>query len=100
MADILEIDVSALSGDVDKLTQLLSQGNLECGALRESMDALKASWSGTAHDVFYEQVNKDLLLLEQVLAMISAYKEHMSDAVKEYTQCEQDVREMVAAIRI
>ena len=40
------------------------------------------------------------MLLEQVLSALQAYKEHMSYAVKEYTQCEQDVREMVAAIQI
>ena len=100
MADILEIDVSALSSDADTLTQLLSQGTSECEALRESIDALKATWSGPAHDVFYEQVNNDLMLLEQVLSALQTYKEHMSYAVKEYTQCEQDVREMVAAIQI
>lgn len=100
MADVLEINVPALSSDIQSLTELLSSGNSELQALRESIESLSSTWSGPAHDTFYEQIAQDLTVMEEVFSSLQAYKEHMEFAVKEYNQCEQDVYDMVASISV
>ena len=100
MADLLEIDVSALSRDAQELLGLIASGQTKLDAIKESIDALSGTWSGPAHDTFYEQLTRDQALMEDVLSSLRAYQEHMSYAVKEYTQCEQDVHDMVASIQV
>lgn len=100
MADLLEIDVSALSSDSNTLASLVSEGKAQLSALRESIDALSATWTGAAHDTFYEQLAGDIALMEDVFTSLNKYREHMDEAVREYQQCEQDVHGMVAAIQI
>ncbi len=100
MADLLEIDVSALSADANTLDSLLSSGKVELAAMKESIAALSSTWTGAAHGTFYEQLSKDAALMEEVFAALRKYKEHMEYAVREYNQCEQDVHELVASIQV
>ena len=100
MSDLLEIDVSALSADASTLSSLLASGKADLDAMKESIDALSGTWVGPAHDMFYEQLAKDAALMEEVFASLQKYKEHMDNAVREYNQCEQDVHELVASIRV
>ncbi|HIQ98950.1 MAG TPA: hypothetical protein IAB23_04620 [Candidatus Scybalocola faecavium] len=100
MADLLEINVSALSSDIQSLEGLISSGTSDLGSLKESIENLSSTWSGLAHDTFYEQVSQDLAVMEEVFSSLQAYKEHMEYAVKEYNQCEQDVYDMVASIPV
>ncbi len=100
MADVLEINVSALSSDIQSLAGLISSGTSDLNGLKESIDNLSSTWSGPAHDTFYAQTAQDLAVMEEVFASLQAYKEHMEYAVKEYNQCEQDVYDMVASISV
>ena len=57
MADLLEIDVSALSADANTLDSLLSSGKAELAAMKESIAALRSTWTGAAHGTAAENSN-------------------------------------------
>lgn len=100
MSNIIEVNTSTLSGDINKMQDLLSQIVSGKEGVSESVHALDSMWSGTAHDTFMAAFAEDYELFNQLCSTISKIILCMENAKVTYDNCEDRVRTAVNAIHI
>ena len=100
MAREVEINIAALNGDLNLLTELAGSLGNRLKELKSSMDDLHAVWQGSAKQEFTAQFEKDYEIMMGVCTTVRELQNAMSYAKEEYTKCEQSVGDTVAAISI
>lgn len=100
MSNIIEVNTSTLSGDINQMQNLLSQIVSAKEGVKNSIQTLDGMWKGVAHDTFMSAFAEDYELFNQLCETISKIIGCMENARSTYDSCEERVRAAVDAIRI
>lgn len=68
--------------------------------LFSTLDSLNASWDGSAHDVYVDNVQEDRELMERVLKTLTQFGEDLAQANTIYSANEDKVAAEIASIRV
>lgn len=96
----IAIDVSALNRDVSALTSALRQVRSEIEGMYEAVRVLDRMWEGPANAAFVEQFNIDYKNMQELCAAIQSLIRCMQNAGASYTTGENQVANIISAIKI
>lgn len=100
MADIIEINIGTLAGDI---TQMQTEVRALRGEMKLAFDSvaeLDAMWNGPANDAFNQAFESDRQAMEEMCRIIDSLIDYMENARDEYRRCEGSVSAEIDAIRI
>lgn len=96
----IEVDTAALKQDSETLRQQTEAAEKSLKNLAEDLTRLNAVWKGAANAAFQKQVAEDAEFISEVLKEAVELIGCMEYAANEYVKCENDVADMVDAVRI
>lgn len=96
----IEVSTDQLDADRGDMETGLQKIREQFNRLFEEMQALDAMWEGTAKQTFQAQFAGDCEIANDVCNNLGKYIESMKNASREYKKCENDVAEIIAAIKI
>lgn len=96
----IEIDTAQLNADIGELKANISKAKGSLESMKSELDQLNVMWTGKANMAFRSQVTKDYNLMTSMLATMEKLAECMENAKREYTRCEQSVKNTVNSIQI
>lgn len=94
MAD-LEVDITEMSALEKKLESAIETLHENLGNLYTSVNELNGTWEGPNHDTFVENFENRYLNMEELEKGLKSYLKALKKARKSYTQCEEDVLQIV-----
>lgn len=100
MANKIEIDITKLGSDLSQLTNLKKTASTNMDELVAAIQALNATWEGTAHDTFLSEFTSDQSKMEEALSALEEFLQAVEYAQQEYSKCEQNVGSLVDGIRV
>lgn len=100
MENYIEVDTGILNGDIDTLSSDVAELRKEVDILQSEMAELAAMWEGRAHAAFQQQFSADVEFIQSVFQEADKLISCMEYAKKEYDNCEGDIEQLVASIRI
>ena len=100
MDNVIEITTEYLHGDREDFLQETKMIGQEIERLSEKMQYLAAMWKGPAHDIFQEQMNRDIEFLRTLQGWFETYGGKLQYAEETYLKTEQSVYQEIASIRI
>ena len=86
-------DIRAISSQVDDLNAAKEQA-MAC------LNNLNAMWEGAAHDAFVQQCAMDQIMMNNLISKLRNLVECLEYAKSEYEQCNEDVLDKIASIRL
>ena len=100
MGEIIKVNISEMSRNLADMYNLRksAQGGME--DLVQALNALNATWEGTAHDVLINVFSMDQRNMETALNELGQYLESLVYARDEYKTCEQQVGDIVRSMQI
>lgn len=96
----IEINTSALNRDVSALTSVLRQVRSEIEGMYEAVRVLDRMWEGPANEAFVQQFNTDYQNMQELCKAIQGLIDCMRNAGASYTGGENQVADIISAIRI
>lgn len=96
----IRVNTDSLSRTRRELQEKLERIRENVKRITEDMGTLNAMWEGEAHEAFTQAAEADLQFLTEVCDALQRIVGFENTAVTEYDRCEQQVSEMIAAIRI
>ncbi len=96
----IEVDTGVLQRDTGDIQDSINTVDRNLKAMFEGIQTLNGMWKGTANSVFNAQFNNDYRTMENILKEMQAYIEALDRASFEYNKCENEVGDIVKAIRI
>lgn len=96
----IETDTVSLKRDTDALVEQMNAAAQCLEGIVNEVELLSASWKGNANAMFQKQVMEDAEFLSEILKEVSDLAGCMGFAQKEYINCENDVSDAIAAVRI
>lgn len=100
MANYIRISTEQLERDITEIKEELTGVHKTVEELGDEMQALGATWEGPAWQAFQSQVASDIENMQVVCGKIAEFISHMEYAEKEYKNCENQVHDIIAGIRI
>lgn len=94
MAD-LDVNTSEMSALENKLESAIESLHENLGNLYTSVNELNATWEGPNHDEFVENFENRYLNMTELEKSLKSYLKALKKAKKTYTQCEEDVSQIV-----
>ncbi len=91
--EILGRKVSDLDGELSGIRSGINQ-------MFDAVAELDTMWDGPANDAFRQQFLLDKNEMQDLCKELEGIFHSMDNAKKEYEQCENDVRQLIAEIRI
>lgn len=96
----IEVNTVFLKQDTEALRQQIGQAGQCLKDLAADLTGLDAAWRGTANAAFQRQVAEDAEYLSEVIREVTELSACMEYAANEYVKCENDVADMISAVRI
>lgn len=96
----IEVSTGQLDSDRADMASGLQKIREQFNRLFEEMQALDAMWEGPAKQTFQAQFAGDCEIAEEICENLAKYIESMENASQEYKKCENDVADIIAAIKI
>lgn len=96
----IAIDTNILKKDEEIFKEQMSLLKQEAEALMQEAEALPSMWEGPASQAFAEQMKQDYNRIAELGNGLEEYLRCMEDAEKYYIQCENDVADVISALRI
>lgn len=87
MAQIM-VTSATLRNKKQELQQLNKKLKAELGNMETTVGTLKQSWTGEAHDAFYNQFNKDKIQVNNFYNAIEKYCTSLDEMIRKYEQTE------------
>lgn len=100
MAERIEIETRSLGQDKETIQTQTEGLRSRMSQMLEQMEGLSGMWEGPAKEAFLVQFRNDYAYMQEFLAEMDKYVQAMAYAESEYNKCENDVAQIVAAIRI
>lgn len=98
--NIIEVTISSLGSDIDKLTAALDSLKSHSSRVQELIIELGGMWEGPAHETFNAQFQNDYMALQVLYKTLEDLIKSMEYAKAEYQKCESSVSSAIAAIQI
>lgn len=96
----IEIDTEHLNKDVEALKNLLTQLRKNQTSMEQAMDQLNTMWQGPANQIFNIQFRADCESFANVCTTVEAMIQAMETARMDYEACEEQVSDLINAIRV
>lgn len=100
MAERIEIETRSLGQDRETIQSQTEGLKSRTRQLSEQIESLSGMWEGPAKESFMAQFRTDYEFMQEFLMEMDKYVQAMAYAENEYNKCENDVAQLVAAIRI
>lgn len=100
MSQEIAVNTGTLASDIELLQSQLDFVKKDTNQMYEAMQALDAMWDGPANEAFRTQFSKDREDMETLCQTVQDIIDCMTYAKGEYNTCENEVGNIVAAIRI
>lgn len=100
MADIIEINISTLDGDIKSMQEEVAALEKEIEAAFNSVTELDAMWNGPANDAFNAAFLSDKTSMDEMCKTIHGLIGYMENARDEYRKCEAAVSAEIDAIKL
>lgn len=100
MANYIRVSTEQLERDKTEIQEEMSGVHKAVEELWEEMQALGTTWEGPAWQTFQSQMASDIENMQKVCEKIAEFISHMEYAENEYKSCENQVRDLIAGIRI
>lgn len=100
MGNYIEVDIETLKRDYENMEQILRLVRNDMDMVLEDVQELGTMWKGAAHDAFFEQVNIDNGILQDVAAEVDGVIDSMENAARLYQACEEEIDASIDAIKI
>lgn len=96
----IEVNTQSLERDAQELSGYIESASGCLKGLLETAKAVNADWEGAANAMFINRLAEDMEFLGEVLKETSELAECMGFAGQEYVKCENDVANVIEAVRI
>lgn len=100
MADLIEINIATLDGDIASMQEELEALRAEVGKAFDSIQDLDRMWNGPANDAFNQAFQNDKTAMDDMCATMAGLISYMENARDEYRKCEEAVSAEIDAIKI
>lgn len=96
----IEINTSALKSDANKMAQEVQALKETMSSMNDAVISLSSMWEGEANLAFTAQYMSDYENMKEMCAIVDNIIECMNYAVNQYGQCDDDIRNIISALRI
>lgn len=96
----IAVDTNILRRDEEIFREQMSLLKQEAETLMREAESLPSMWEGPASQAFADQMKQDYNRIVELCSGLTDYLECMEDAEKYYIQCENDVADIIDALRI
>lgn len=96
----IEIDTEHLKKDVEMFKNLLSQLKKNQDSMERAIERLNTMWQGPANQIFNIQFRADCESFSNVCATVEAMIQAMEAARMDYEACDEQVSDLINAIRV
>ena len=96
----IEVNTVVLKQDTETIRQQIQQAEQCLKDLAADLAGLQAAWKGTANAAFQKQAAEDAEFLSDVIKEAAELTGCMEYAANEYVKCENEVADMVFAVRV
>ncbi len=100
MADYIEIDISTLSQELQKLENALHLIRKEEKQMFTAMQELNQMWEGLANTIFTQQFERDRLVFDDMCEAVENIAKSIENAIDSYRRCEVSVKDEIDRIKI
>lgn len=100
MAQHIEVDTITLNSDRETMQENLNTIKTDMTKMYEAVAKLDMMWNGPANDAFNVQFMQDKADMDELCKIIQKVVDCMSFARKEYDNCENQISNIIAGIRI
>lgn len=96
----IKVDTKLLDKDKQSLVVEVNKIKKEMKSMHDSIKELDTMWEGTAKNEFVKQFTKDYEFLTFLCNAAEEFVDSLSNASKEYTNCENTTQGIVTSIQI
>lgn len=100
MGNYIRISTEQLERDRTEVQEELGGVHKAVEELGEEMQSLGTTWEGPAWQTFQSQVASDIENMQGICGKIAEFISHMEYAEQEYKNCDNQVQDLIAGIRI
>ena len=100
MANEIAVNTGTLAKTVGDLNADLEKVRSNIEKMYEAVAALDNTWDGPSNEVFRAMFMADKSAMEEICKGLKKIIDSMDTAKKEYELCENDVSQIVAAIKV
>lgn len=100
MADYIEIDISTLAQELQKLENALHLIRKEEKQMFTAMQELNQMWEGPANTIFTQQFERDRLVFDDMCEAVENIAKSIENAMDSYCRCEVSVRDEIDRMKI
>ena len=96
----LAMDTDLLKQDMETFRSQMAEFRQEMEAMREEAGQITTIWEGAASRSFVGQMAQDYNRMEEICKEMEQYLHCMEEAHKSYINCENQIADTIAALRI
>lgn len=100
MSSLLKIETELLQKDIQSIDEQLGYLRNYVSEMRATEQQLEGSWDGDAKNTFREQFESDCSEIDEIIRLIEAYKNRLSEANREYLMSNDSVSSIIRSMRI
>lgn len=94
----LRMNTERMNTDHEAMEQLLATTRQDVEAIKARMDLLNGMWTGPAHDAEMQQFEADYENIQELCRLFQELIDRFQEDCSAYTQCEQQVQDLVNAL--
>lgn len=99
MADMIEINITSLKGDIQDMQTEINEIRRIMGQAYNAVKELDAMWDGPANIAFNNAFESDRAAMNDLCKLVDNLISYMENARDEYTKCEAVVSAEIDRIR-
>jgi WXG100 family type VII secretion target len=96
----IKISTNRLGTDAEQVASLIQSIQKEMTAMKSSVQQMNSMWEGPSKEAFVQAFNQDMEDLSTLIKGLSSIQSFETQAKTKYENCEQQVEELVASIRV
>ena len=100
MSKVIATSTERMGNDITAYNDHLVKMQNSFNEAWNAVEALNATWAGPAHDTLVAQFREDQEVMKNLMTNLTAYREELRSAKREYENCEKNVNALIRSMNV